>query len=143
MKVLTHQKGFTLLEAVVAIAIFAMGATALYSAINTHLKTLERIDHVNTRNSAIESAIEFMSTVDPVTTPQGQAKIGEMTLMWEATAPIYAADVLDEQNIKTINQASLFDTAVSLSRQGDLISVFNITLLGVNKAKGVGDGFFD
>lgn len=137
------QKGFTLLEAVIAIAIFSMGATALYGWVNSNLITLERIDHINTRSSAIESALAFMNTIDPLAMPQGSVQLGDLKVDWITAPTAYKNDVLDEQNSKTINQASLINADVSVYRQDTLIGEFKLSLLGVKKIRELNDVFFN
>ena len=124
------------MEAVIAIAIFSMGAMALYSAVNTNLVSLARVDAINTRASALESAVDFMSTIDPVLMPQGRVQLGDVTVVWQAATTAYQGDVLDAQRVVSINQASLMDTLVSLYRQDDLIAEFKLTLLGVERVRG-------
>lgn len=138
-----HHKGFTLLEAVIAIAIFSIGATALYGWVNSNLITLERVDHINVRSSAIESALGFMSTVDPLTMPEGSVQLGVLRVDWLSVPTAYQGDVLDEQNSKTISQASLIDTDVSVYHQETLISEFSLSLLGVKKVRELNDVFFN
>lgn len=137
------QKGFTLLEAVIAIAIFSMGAAALYGWVNANLITLERIDHINTRSSAIESALAFINTIDPLAMPQGSVQLGELRIDWSTTPTEYKNDVLDEQNSKTINHASLVNAEVSVYRHDNLIGEFSLSLLGVKKVRELNDVFFN
>lgn len=139
----SNQRGFTLLEAVVAIAIFAMGATALYGWINTNLITLARADQVIQRASAVESAIEFMAMVDPVEQPQGITEMGTLRIQWETTSPLYVSDVLDEQNQKTINQAAIYPATVTLFRSDKQLFQFQMSLIGVKKVRTLNEIIFD
>lgn len=138
-----HQLGFTLLEAVVALAIFAMGATALYGWINTNLITLSRADQIIQRASAIESAIEFMGMVDPENQPQGATELGTLHIQWETTPPLYVSDVLDEQNQKTINQAAIYPVTVIVSNGDKRPFQFQMSLIGVKKVRTLNEIIFD
>jgi len=137
------QVGFTLLEAVIALAIFAMGATALYGWINTNLISLARADQVTQRSSAMESAIEYMSMIDPEVQPEGIDTIGNLQIKWQASTPLYKADVLDEQNQKTINQAAIYPTIVTLSRDDKIFYQFQMSLLGIKKVRNLDDIIFN
>ncbi|MEN0037217.1 MAG: prepilin-type N-terminal cleavage/methylation domain-containing protein [Cellvibrio sp.] len=137
------QFAFTLLEAVIALAIFAMGATALYGWINTNLITLARVDQINQRSSSVESAIEFMSMIDPEVRAEGSDQIGDLQIRWQTSTPLYKGDVLDEQNQKTINQATIYPATVILIRNGKTIYQFQMSLLGVKKVRDLNDVIFN
>jgi len=136
-------RGFTLLEAVVALAIFAMGASALYAWVNTNLITLQRADAVNTRSALIESAVEYMRTVDPEESPSGSVEIGSLGIEWSSEASDYEDDVLDEQNNKTINKAKLYQSEVNVYRDGKLLYTFDMWLLGLRQVRTAADVVFD
>jgi general secretion pathway protein I len=137
------QRAFTLLEAVIALAIFAMGATALYGWVNSNLFTLSRADQITQRASAVESAIEYMSMVDPELQPQGETLIGSLRISWRTAPPTYSADVLDEQNQKTINRASIYPATIVLMRDGKTFYQFEMSLLGVKKVRDINDVIFN
>lgn len=140
---MNRQRGFTLLEAVVAMAIFAIGATAIYSWVNTNMITLARADEVTQRSSAVESAIEFMGTVDPEVQPKGSTQIGDLTINWETAQPQYVKDVLDEVNGKTINQAAIYPSSIILSRTGKIFYRFDMSLIGVKKVRNIDEVIFN
>jgi general secretion pathway protein I len=137
------QQGFTLLEAVIAMAIFSIGATALYAWVNTSMITLARADQVTQRVSAVESAIEFMGMVDPELQPQGMSVIGGLGIQWVFHTPQYTADVLDEQNQKTINQAAIYLSTVTLFQKNKQIYQFQMSLIGVKKVRTLDDIIFN
>ena len=137
------QKGFTLLEAVVAMAIFAIGATALYAWVNTNLITLARADQITQRSSAVESAVEFMAMVDPETQPKGETELGDLRIQWQTEAPLYTGDALDEQNQKTINQAAIYPANIILFTGNKQIYEFQMSLLGVKKVRNFDDVIFN
>ncbi len=137
------QRAFTLLEAVIALAIFAMGATALYGWVNTNLFTLARADQITQRASAVENAVEYMSMVDPEVQPEGKTQIGSLQIDWQVELPLYTADVLDEQNQRTINQASIYPASIVLSRDGKAFYQFQMSLIGVKKVRNINDVIFN
>ncbi|WP_052417517.1 PulJ/GspJ family protein [Cellvibrio mixtus] len=140
---MTRQRGFTLLEAVVAMAIFAIGATALYSWVNTNMITLTRADEIAQRSSAIESAIEFMGTIDPEVNPSGHMQLGDLIIDWQTAEAQFAGDVLDEVNQKTINQAAIYPSTVVLSRAGKTFYRFNMSLIGIKKVRNIDEVIFN
>jgi general secretion pathway protein I len=137
------QKGFTLLEAVVAMAIFAIGATALYAWVNTNLITLARADQITQRSSAVESAVEFMAMVDPETQPKGATELGDLRIQWQVETPLYTGDALDEQNQRTINQAAIYPATITVFANKKQIYEFQMSLLGVKKVRNLDDIIFN
>lgn len=139
----TPQRGFTLLEAVVALAIFAMGATALYAWLNTNLITLARVDAINQRHLAVVSATDFISKINPSEMPEGDVALNKLRIVWKAREPLAQADGLDDQNKKTINNVTLIQLDVWVYKDELLLSQFITTSLGVKKVRDIGEVIFD
>ncbi len=135
--------GFTLLEAVIAMAIFAMGAAALYGWVNTNLIALSRADQITQRSISVENAIDFMLSVDPEADPKGEAYIGTLHISWSISQPAYSGDVYDDQNQKTINRAALYPAEITLKRDGKWLYTFEMSLLGVKKVREIDEVIFN
>ena len=81
-----RQRGFSLLEAIVAMVLISAMGGALFAWINTELQALERTQDANTRAEAMVNAVEFMEAVNPMLTPQGKAAFAGLELAWDAFA---------------------------------------------------------
>jgi general secretion pathway protein I len=81
--------GFTLLEAIVALAILAAGGMALFAALNTSLRSIERVDAAARRDTATQSALSRIETLNPMLQPTGDEPLGDGRMRWTAT-PIEA-----------------------------------------------------
>ncbi|PIQ37133.1 MAG: hypothetical protein COW59_08775 [Lysobacterales bacterium CG17_big_fil_post_rev_8_21_14_2_50_64_11] len=77
-------RGFTLLEAIVALVIFAMGAFALYGWLSTNLITLERARVGSDALVAKQSALELLRDVNPMLDPRGEREAGALRVQWTA-----------------------------------------------------------
>ena len=76
--------GFSLLETVVALAIFAAGAMTLYGLFNTNLIALERVQATAEQLPVARNAIEILSTVNPWRQAEGQFEIDGYQVVWTA-----------------------------------------------------------
>lgn len=77
--------GFTLLEAVVALAIFTTVGVALYGAFNTNLIALGRVQDVSRQLPTVHNAVEYLASVNPSQTPAGAVALDGFDVRWQAT----------------------------------------------------------
>lgn len=77
--------GFTLLEAIVALAILAAGGMALFAALNTSLRSIERVDAAARRDTATQSALSRIENLNPMLQPTGDEPLGDRRMRWTAT----------------------------------------------------------
>ena len=87
--------GFTLLEAVVALAIFSMMATALLSWMNASTETAMRLDRRAALDGAKQNVIEYMQSVNPMARPTGEEDFGSYRIEWKSTR---TTDEVDQHN---------------------------------------------
>ena len=77
--------GFSLLETVVALAIFAAGAMSIYGLFNTNLIALGRVQATTEHLPVARNAIEVLSTVNPWHHKEGQFEVDGYQVVWVAT----------------------------------------------------------
>ncbi|MDP1698533.1 MAG: type II secretion system protein [Xanthomonadaceae bacterium] len=77
-------RGFTLLEAIIALVIFAMGAFSLYGWLSTNLITLDRARSGSEALVVKQSALELLRDVNPMLTPSGEREAGTLQVQWTA-----------------------------------------------------------
>jgi general secretion pathway protein I len=78
--------GFSLLEAIVALAILTTAGLALFAWISASFDSLNRIEDNNRRAAAELNALEYLKTVNPMQTPTGNVTLGETSLRWQSRA---------------------------------------------------------
>ena len=76
--------GFTLLEAVVALAIFAAGAMALYGLYGANLIGLARAHEVAGQLPVVEQAVERLALIDLRQQAEGSFAVGAAEVSWTA-----------------------------------------------------------
>lgn len=80
-----RQRGFSLLEAIVALVIFSMVAMALYDWQGGNLRTMQRAEAHAQHNALVRSALGVLADVNPMRTPGGERAMGELTVRWTST----------------------------------------------------------
>ena len=76
--------GFTLLEAVVALALFATVGMALYGLYNTNLITLLRVQDSSRQVPVVRHAMEHLSSINPVEEQSGEFSFDGFDIRWQA-----------------------------------------------------------
>ena len=77
-------RGFTLLEMVVAMAIFAAAGMALYGLLSTNLITLTRVQDVSRQAPAVRAAMERLAAVNPWQQDEGRFEVDGFEVAWTA-----------------------------------------------------------
>ena len=122
-----RQRGFTLLEAVVAMVLISGAGAALFAWINSELGALARVQQSDARADAMVNAVEFMHTVNPMLSPEGKVTIAGYTLVWKATAVSAVQDGVSYPRGVSLYQLALYDNYVTV-QQTDGTRWFDFTL---------------
>ncbi len=80
------QRGFSLLEAIVALVILAGSCMALFAWINGSLVQLQRAELYAEAGPAIASASQYLKAVDLSQRPEGVFNSGNVSVAWRARA---------------------------------------------------------
>ncbi len=111
-----RQRGFTLIEAIVALVLIATTGMALFTWINSNITALSRVREMNARNEATLNAVEYMNNVNPMVAPEGRADLGIFSLSWKAEAMTDPRDGANYPYGIGIYQLALYQTRVTLTR---------------------------
>ena len=125
-----NARGFTLLEAIVALVVFTMGAFALYGWLSTNVITLNRIRERQQIEIATHSALDLIRRSNPMQTPEGQRSVGELTVTWIArpVEPVRAGS--SQTGEPTRFTVGLYDMDVRVMRGGRELHAFQVRQVG-------------
>ena len=115
-------------------AIIAGVGMTLFSWINSNIEALERVQDANARAAATANVLEYMSTVNPMTTPEGKADLGSYRMTWRAAAVTATQDGTGYPSGMSLYQFALYDNLVALEKS-DGTPWFNFTLRQVGYKK--------
>ena len=134
--------GFTLLEAIVAIAIFAAGGMALYGLFNTNLVGLGKAADVSRREPAVLAAVEHLASINIRFQPAGVLQVDGFDIAWSSNLVEPVRQGQTVEGFISSFEIGLYDVDLELSRNGRLDSTYRLRLTGYEKVREFG-GFVE
>ena len=132
----SRQHGFTLLEAIVALAIMAGVGAALFSWINTSLIGLQRVEDANRRQAAMVNALQYLDSVNPMLRPDGSADLGGYRIRWKAEVLAPERDGVDYPVGLSLYRLALYRTRVEVVNADDKAWFdFSVEQVGYRQAR--------
>ena len=122
MKPLRVPRGFSLLEAIVALAILATAGLALFAAMSQSVQMVARAEDARLADSAVRNAAAWMETVNPMETPQGEQQLGDVTLRWSAHLVEPERDAMTGYLQPGLYRLGLYDVRLELRQDGRLLA---------------------
>lgn len=110
------QRGFSLLEALVAMVILASSGWALLDWVNASVASLRRVEDANARSEVSRNIIEYMQGVNPSQRPQGQVDLGEARVQWTAALVAGPTDNIEYPRGQGVYEIGLYRTTVRAYR---------------------------
>ncbi len=127
--------GFTLLEAIVALVVFSLGAFALYGWLSTNVIALDRIRAHRAMEAATYSALELVRRINPMETPEGERTIGDVQVRWTSVPVAPPRDSVTQIGRPNLFQAGLYDLEVVVSGKGGEINRFHVRQPGYRQVR--------
>jgi general secretion pathway protein I len=110
----SRQRGFSLLEAVVAMVLISGAGYALFGWINSNIMALNRIHETNARSAATQNILEFMDSINPMLKPEGNAALGDYKIHWKAKPITLVQDGSAYPRGTSLYQLALYDNLVEV-----------------------------
>ena len=129
------QRGFTLLEAIVALVIFSLGAFALYGWLSTNLITLQRVEERAAMERATRTALDAVRRVNPLETPSGSRQVGALQVTWTSVAIMPPRDSVTQVGLPNLFQAGLYDLDVRVLEGEREIDGFHVRQVGYRQVR--------
>lgn len=123
-------KGFTLLEAIVALVLIATTGVGLLNWINSNFIILQRVKASQQRQEAVRNALIFMESVNPLEEPQGEKTVGVQQYRWQSRTIYPPKSGLQTNGSFSIFEVSLYDTEMQVSVENQIIARFTVRQVG-------------
>ena len=130
-----RQSGFTLLEAVMAIAIVVAAVLPLYAFFSRSLDGLFRAAEANRESQASLTAISFLSGLNPMERPTGEEGIGALRLRWKSNEVVPATDSIGYPRGIGLFQVALYEVTGEILEAGRVRSTVTMRLVGYRQAR--------
>ncbi|WP_025770696.1 PulJ/GspJ family protein [Thioalkalivibrio sp. HK1] len=134
------QRGFSLLEAVVALAVFAGVGMSLYALLDSSLLGLNRAKDAAHQEAAVHRAFEYLGAINPRRRPQGQADVGgDYLVRWNSTLLEPVRQSQGTQGGKGLYEVGLYAVDIDLIKNEDSrereVGRYRLRLVGFEKVR--------
>ncbi|HBD20985.1 MAG TPA: hypothetical protein DC063_13495 [Arenimonas sp.] len=133
--VTARARGFTLLEAIVALVIFSIGALALYQWQATNLRTLARMEDRAAQLALSRDALEVVRKLNPMLEPRGERALGDRTVAWRATEIDGPRTGRTPAGYPSLFDLALYDVEVSVLEDGEELTRFTVRQAGFRQVR--------
>lgn len=120
MKSKVHARGFSLLEAVVALAILAAAGMALFAAMTQSVQMVGRAERARDADLALRNSLAWVELVNPMDEPTGERDVGAYLLRWRAEPLEAPRDGTTGYLQPGLYQVGLYRMTLELWRDGTL-----------------------
>jgi general secretion pathway protein I len=126
------EHGFTLLEAIVAIAIASGVGGALFALVNSTLDNYYRVEAAHERQVAKRTAYEYIQTINPMKAPTGKQRLGPYRVRWEAK-PVKPVMPARQSPVGSNYNLGLYRLQVKVEKDGKAFTAFTLRRVGYKR----------
>lgn len=130
-----RQRGFSLLEAIVALAILASAGLAMFAALGQSVQMVARAEHAQEVDAALRNALAWMEQVNPMLVPQGEQELGDWLLRWSADPLEPTRDGATGYLQPGLYEVGLYRVRLELWRDGGVQREIDLNRIGYRQVR--------
>lgn len=130
-----RQRGFSLLEAIVALAILASAGLAMFAALGQSVQMVARAEHAQEVDAALRNALAWMEQVNPMVVPQGEQELGDWLLRWSADPLEPTRDGATGYLQPGLYEVGLYRVRLELWRDGGVQREIDLNRIGYRQVR--------
>lgn len=131
----SRQEGFSLLEAIVSLAVLASVGMALFAAMAQSVQMAARAEAARERESALRNALAWMQTVNPAQVPNGEQRLGEVVLSWTSEPIEPPRDAMTGYFRAGLYSVGLYRVHLQLTRDGHAFAEMDLRRVGFEQVR--------
>jgi len=131
----TKQSGFTMMEALVALALIAVTLIPLYEWVGRSLATAARTADVTRQAEAELSALAVVSRVNPMEEPSGSVEVGGYRIRWQATPKTDPVDNISYPRGVGLYQITLYEVRAEVLRGNEQWFEIHVDQVGYRRVR--------
>ena len=128
--------GFALLEAIVALVLFAAAGMALYGLFNTNLMSLLRVQDVSREAPVVHYAMERLSAVDPRRSEAGRFEVDGFEVTWTAHLLEPVRQGQNGMGVLGDFEVGLYDLEFRIADANRTLGTWRLRRVGFEKVRG-------
>ena len=131
------QRGFTLLEAAVAMAVFATVGMALYSLFNTNMITLLRVQDSTRQVPVVRHAVEYLSSINPAERQDGEFSFHGFDIVWQAELVEPMRKGQNTLGSVGVYDVGLYEARFDVTEGNRAVGTWRLRLVGYENVRGM------
>lgn len=127
----TRARGFSLLEAIVALTVFSICALALYGWLAVNQTALSRVQASDASVRDARSALAVLESVNPMAEPEGERELPSgLSVRWTSDEIVPRAPGTGPGGTQLIFDLALYELDVEVLREGREVRRFSLRRAG-------------
>ncbi|MFN7520968.1 MAG: prepilin-type N-terminal cleavage/methylation domain-containing protein [Lysobacteraceae bacterium] len=131
----SRQTGFSLLEAIVAMTMFAMGAVALYALQAQSVRSLQRVAERQAYVAAVDAALPLVEDLNPMREPSGTRRVADLEVRWTSTPLEDPRPGRTAVGLESLFEVGLYAVDVEVRRNSEPRARFNLRRVGYRQVR--------